>query len=75
MAPVGTATQTSLGRLSADLLLQDQLYLFSQGRMWLYRQSTLVSELAIPSMNEFRKRVLRYGVRELFNESEIENYI
>lgn len=65
----------SLNRVAGDLNLANQLYYFKNGRYWLYRGSTLLSEGALGQLLMFKDRADRLNMLRLDDLQSIEDFI
>lgn len=65
----------SLNRIAGDLNLANQLYYFKNGRYWLYRGSTLLSEGALGQLLMFKDRADRLNLIRLTDQDTLDSFL
>lgn len=65
----------SLNRISGDLNLTNQLYYFKNGRYWIYRGSTLLSEGALGQLLMFKDRADRLNLLRLNDAESLDSFL
>jgi len=67
--------RTSLERLSLDLDHPNQLYYYKNGRTWLYRGTTLVSEGAFHQLIQFKDKADRMNILRLTDIDSVKTFL
>lgn len=65
----------SLNRVAGDLNVANQLYYFKNGRYWVYRGSTLISEGALGQLLMFKDRADRLNLLRLTDKEALESFL